>query len=123
VQKINAYRGRVGAPALVRDTSEEWCATSQAARGAADLARTGVTTFHAYYGECKEGSQNEGWYSASDLTTDLDATLEAMFNEGPPPAGEINHYSVMTDPGWKSVACGFATLAGGGYWLTNDYYK
>jgi hypothetical protein len=122
VQKINAYRARVGAPPLVRNTAWEGCATTQATKGAADLAATGVTTFHKYYGLCHENSQNEAWYSAAAVAEDMDASLQAMWNEGPPPAGELNHYAVMADPSFTSVACGFAPLAAGGNWETYDFY-
>ncbi len=122
VQKINAYRARVGAPPLTRNTAWEACATTQATKGAADLAATGVTTFHKYYGMCHENSQNEAWYTAAEVAEDMDASLQAMWNEGPPPAGELNHYSVMVDPSFKSVACGFAPLAMGGHWETYDFY-
>lgn len=121
VTKINAYRAKVGAAPVVVHPETLACADGQAKKGAADLAASGKTTFHKYFGECKEGYQNECWFSAAPLDADLDWCLDAFWKEGPPTSG-INHYSVMVDPKAKSVACGFAPLAGGGHWITHDYY-
>jgi hypothetical protein len=118
---VNSYRAQVGSPPLADQTSEDSCATDQATKGAADLAATGVTTFHKYFQQCKETYQNEGWYSEDDPTGAMDWTIKAFWNEGPPKSG-INHYSVMIDPKAKTASCGTARLSGGGYWLTLDTF-
>jgi hypothetical protein len=122
VAKVNEYRAMLGVPPVSPQTDQHECATEQAAKGAADLEATGTTTFHAYYGECSELYQNECWYSVDDPIAVLDWCLDAFWQEGPPPEGTLNHYSIMTDPASTTLACGFAQLSGGGYWMTNDYY-
>jgi hypothetical protein len=121
IAAINQYRAMVDAAPVTRKTDEEACATDQATKGAADLADSGTTTCHKYYGQCSESYQNECWYSVDDVAAVVAWCMSAFYAEGPPDSG-INHYSVMTDPKSTRVACGFAHLAAGGYWMTNDYY-
>jgi Cysteine-rich secretory protein family len=122
ITKVNAYRATVGAPPLARNTDNEACAADQARKGATDLKTTGKTVFHAYFGQCKEGYQNECWYSADSPDAVIDWCLDAFWKEGPPETG-INHYSVMADPASTTMACGFFHMEGGGYWMTQDYYR
>jgi hypothetical protein len=121
IAAINQYRAMVDAAPVVRKPDEEACAVDQATKGAADLADSGVTTFHKYFKQCSESYQNECWYSVDDISAVIAWCMDAFWAEGPPDSG-INHYSVMTDPGSTKVACGFARLEGGGYWMTNDFY-
>jgi hypothetical protein len=121
VAKINAYRAKVSAPPLASKDDEVACALDQATKGAADLADSGTTTFHKYYGQCSESYQNECWYSVSDPSAVIDWCLAAFWAEGPPDTG-INHYSVMTDPKSTKVACALYKMSQGGYWMTNDFY-
>ncbi len=122
ITKVNAYRAKVGAPPIARKVDQEVCAASQAQKGATDLKLTGKTVFHAYYGQCKEGYQNECWYSEDAPDAVIDWCLDAFWKEGPPETG-INHYSVMTDPASTTMACGFFHMETGGYWMTQDYYR
>jgi len=121
IAAINQYRALVDAAPVTRKVDEEACAADQAMKGAADLADSGKTTFHKYFGQCSESYQNECWYSVDDVASVVAWCMSAFYAEGPPDSG-INHYSVMTDPKSLEVACGFAHLSGGGYWMTNDYY-
>jgi hypothetical protein len=121
IAAINHYRALVDAAPVTRKTDEEACAVDQATKGAADLADSGTTTFHKYFGQCSEAYQNECWYSVDDVAAVIQWCMDAFWAEGPPDSG-INHYSVMVDPASTQVACGFARLDGGGYWMTNDFY-
>lgn len=121
VAKINTYRTKVSAPPVTSKSSQIACAVSQATKGASDLADSGTTTFHKYFGQCSEKFQNECWYSVNDTAAVIDWCFAAFWAEGPPEAG-INHYSVMSDPKLAEVACGLYHMPGGGYWMTNDYY-
>jgi hypothetical protein len=122
ITKVNAYRATVGAPPLARNIDNEACAADQARKGATDLRTTGKTVFHAYFGQCKEAYQNECWYSVDSPDAVMDWCLDAFWKEGPPETG-INHYSVMSDPASTTMACGFFHMEGGGYWMTQDYYR
>jgi hypothetical protein len=119
--KINAYRAKVSAAPVTLFVDDVACAGDQAAKGAADLAATGKTTFHKYFGQCTETFQNECWYSVNDPDAVIDWCLDGFWKEGPPETG-INHYSVMSDPKSTRVACALRPRVGGGYWMTNDYY-
>lgn len=121
VTKINAYRAKVSAPPVASKSTEVACATDQATKGAGDLADSGTTVFHKYFGQCSESFQNECWYSVDDPEAVIDWCLDAFWQEGPPDTG-INHYSVMSDPKSTQVACGLFHMPAGGYWMTNDYY-
>lgn len=121
IAAINQYRALVDAAPVVAKMDQEMCAADQAKKGAADLADSGMTTFHKYFGQCAETYQNECWYSVDDIPSVVAWCMKAFYDEGPPEAG-INHYSVMTDPKSTKVACGFAHRTGGGYWMTNDFY-
>jgi hypothetical protein len=121
VAKINAYRAKLGSPPVTSRDDEIACALDQATKGAADLADSGTTTFHKYFGQCSEKYQNECWYSVSDISAVIDWCLAAFWAEGPPDTG-LNHYSVMTDPKSTQVACALYAMPAGGYWMTNDFY-
>ena len=122
IAKINAYRAMVAAPPVTSRDDEVACATDQATKGAMDLADSGMTVFHKYFGQCSEQYQNECWYSVDDPDAVITWCMNAFWQEGPPDTG-INHYSVMTDPKSITVACGFYHMPAGGYWMTNDYYQ
>ena len=109
-------------PGFWSDVDHEVCASDQARKGATDLKTTGKTVFHAYFGQCAENYQNECWYSADDPAAVIAWCLDAFWKEGPPETG-INHYSVMTDPASTTMACGFFHMDGGGFWMTQDYYR
>ncbi len=121
VNKINTYRAKVLAPPVTSKSVQIACAVNQATKGASDLADSGTTTFHKYFGQCSEKYQNECWYSVNDPAAVIDWCFAAFWAEGPPEAG-INHYSVMSDPKSTEVACGLYPMPNGGYWMTNDYY-
>src|SRR5947209_3784470 len=66
IEKINAYRAKVSAPPVTSKSAQVPCAVDQATKGATDLADSGMTMFHKYYGQCSEKYQNECWYSVND---------------------------------------------------------
>ena len=65
IAKINAYRAMVAAPPVTSRDDEVACATDQATKGAMDLADSGMTVFHKYFGQCSEQYQNECWYRST----------------------------------------------------------
>jgi len=110
---INAYRARVGAPALAWNSAQYTCTNNQAAY---DIR---MNRAHAGFGQCREYGQNEcpGWPNLASIGQ----CLAMMFAEGPPPAGRFNHYSIMTSRSYKSVVCGSAP-AGSRVWMIQNYY-
>jgi hypothetical protein len=46
-----------------------------------------------------------------------------MFNEGPPPPGGYNHYSIMTSTSYTRVGCGFYDGGSGNVWMVQSYFS
>ena len=126
LDQINTLRARVSSPPLALWTAPaNVCADDQARKGAGDFIASGQVVFHKYFGQCKEQFQNECWYSSSDATAMMTWCNDAFFAEGPPPMGQINHYSTMVNPKATAVACGLFPLPPpkGGWWLTQDFIE
>ena len=124
--QINAYRAKVGsAPLKLWTPQANACADQQSHKGGDDFNASGKVTFHKYFGQCAEQYQNECWYSSSVATDMITWCNDAFFAEGPPPQGQLNHYSVMVNPKATAVACGLYPMPApnGGWWMTQDYIE
>ncbi len=118
VQIINMYRATLSPPSppLTEDTSKESCVDGQ--------AKTDYTamTPHKGFGACSEFAQDEcpGWSGApGDVTKNC---LAAMWKEGPPPAGQDNHWLNMSNKSYTHVACGYYQTPSGDWWATQDFW-
>jgi hypothetical protein len=118
VQIINQDRATLSPPSppLTEDTAEESCVDGQAkADYQANMA-------HSAFGNCHEFAQDEcpGWPGPpSSIDTKC---LAQMWAEGPPPAGQDNHWLNMSNAKYTKVACGFYQTPSGSWWATQDFY-
>jgi hypothetical protein len=123
VQTINADRATLmpASPPLTEGTAaQESCVDGQAK---ADYA---ANTPHAAFGQCQESAQDEcpGWPGPPTAIMSAASTscLYAMWAEGPPPAGQDNHWLNMSNSSYTTVACGFYQDPQGTWWATQDFW-
>ncbi len=118
VQIINQDRATLTPPSppLVEATAEESCVDSQAE---ADYE---ANTAHSAFGKCKEFAQDEcpGW--AGPPSSLMTGCLKSMWAEGPPAAGQDNHWLNMSNAQYTKVACGFYQTPAGDWWATQDFW-
>ena len=118
VQIINMYRATLvpPSPALTENTSEESCVDGQAKADAiANVA-------HSAFGQCHEFAQDECPNWPGPPSSIMTNCLKAMWAEGPPPAGQDNHWLNMSNASYTKVACGFYQDSTGGFWATQDFW-
>jgi hypothetical protein len=119
VQIINQDRASLSppSPALTEaSAADETCVDGQA------KADYEANTPHDAFGQCKEFAQDEcpGWPGPpSSIDTNC---LAQMWAEGPPPAGQDNHWLNMSNPQYTRVACGFYQTPKGDWWATQDFW-
>ncbi len=112
VDRINAYRARVGAAPVARDPASEPCADSESR----DDARSNRA--HGTFGRCSERAQNAcPNYPGRSTEEVLNKCLQQMFDEGP--GG--GHYDNMTNPKYTRAYCGFESLGGGRIWTVQNF--
>jgi hypothetical protein len=119
VQIINQYRATLSPPSpALKEASaaEEQCVDGQA------KADYEANTAHSAFGKCHEFAQDEcpGW-PGPPASLDKDC-LKSMWQEGPPPAGQDNHWLNMSNAGYTKVACGFYEDPKGTYWAAQDFW-
>jgi hypothetical protein len=118
VQIINADRATLSpasAP-LTEDTAEEACVDGQAK---ADFT---ANTAHSAFGNCNESAQDECPNWPGPPSAIMTKCLAQMWAEGPPAAGQDNHWLNMSNAHYKKVACGFYQTPSGDWWATQDFY-
>ncbi len=118
VQIINQDRATLkpaSAP-LVEDTAEEACVDGQAE---ADYQ---ANTPHSAFGKCRESAQDECPNWPGPPSSIMTKCLAEMWAEGPPDAGQDNHWLNMSNAKYKKVACGFYQTPTGKWWATQDFY-
>jgi uncharacterized protein YkwD len=118
VQIINQYRATLSppSPALTEDAAEESCVDGQAQ---ADFTSN---VAHSAFGKCQESAQDEcpEWPGPpSSIDTNC---LAQMWAEGPPAAGQDNHWLNMSNAEYTRVACGFYEDPQGTWWATQDFW-
>ncbi|HEY2516600.1 MAG TPA: CAP domain-containing protein, partial [Polyangiaceae bacterium] len=118
VQIINQYRATLSPPSppLTEDTAQESCVDSQAQK---DYT---ANTAHSAFGDCSEFAQDEcpGWPGPpASINTDC---FKSMWDEGPPPAGQDNHWLNMSNAKYTKVACGYYQTPKGDWWTTQDFW-
>lgn len=116
LERTNAYRARLGVPALTARPDKLECAD----RDAQGDATNG--TVHGEAGKCGLMAQNEcpAWPgTAAGIVAEC---LKSMFDEGPgEPYSAHGHFINMTNPSYHSLACGFYEQ-GGKVWLVQNYF-
>jgi len=119
VQIINQDRASLSpqSPALTEaSAAEESCVDGQAK---ADYT---ANKPHDAFGQCQEFAQDEcpGWPGPpSSIDTNC---LAQMWAEGPPAAGQDNHWLNMSNAQYTRVACGFYQTPMGDWWATQDFW-
>jgi hypothetical protein len=119
VQIINQDRATLSpaSPALTEaSASDESCVDGQA------QADSQANVPHSAFGKCSESAQDEcpGWPGPpSSIDT---GCLSMMWQEGPPPAGQDNHWLNMSNAQYTRVACGFYQDPAGTWWATQDFW-
>lgn len=103
-------------PPLSEAMADESCVDGQAE---ADFT---ASTPHSAFGTCKEHAQNEcpGWPGPPGAI--MTKCLADMWAEGPPPAGQDNHWLNMSNAHYTKVACGFYQTPEGKWWATQDFW-
>jgi hypothetical protein len=118
LQIINQDRASLNPPSppLTEATDQESCVDQQAQK---DFE---ANTAHSAFGQCSEWAQNEcpGW--GGPPTKVMTDCLKAMWDEGPPPSGQDNHWLNMSNSQYTKVACGFYQTPSGDWWATQDFY-
>jgi hypothetical protein len=119
LQIINQDRATLmpASPPLKEGTvTQEACVDGQAQ---ADYT---ANVAHTAFGQCQEHAQDEcpGWTGTpSDIMT---GCLKQMWAEGPPAAGQDNHWLNMSNASYTTVACGFYQTPSGSWWATQDFW-
>jgi hypothetical protein len=118
VQIINQDRATLNpaSPPLTEDTAEEACVDGQAQ---ADFQ---ANKAHSAFGNCKESAQDECPNWPGPPSAIMTKCLAQMWAEGPPAAGQDNHWLNMSNAKYKKVACGFFQTPTGSWWATQDFY-
>ena len=116
VSAINADRATLKLAPYTRWSAEESCAGGQAETD----SESGVP--HSAFGTCGEHAQDEcpGW--PGPPSSIMTKCLAQMWAEGPPAAGQDNHWLNMSNAKYKKVACGFYQTPAGKWWATQDFY-
>lgn len=116
VDTINMYRATLGLPPYVRWTSEEMCASGQAASDSMTMKA------HGAFGMCSESAQNEcpGWPGPPE--TMIKNCLAQMWAEGPGTDFSTHgHWINMSSKTYTKVACGFHQTQTGSWWSVQDF--
>jgi hypothetical protein len=118
VQMINADRATLSPPAapLTEYIAQDSCADREAQED--EAANRG----HASFGLCKEQAQDECPGYAGSLTSVVTKCLTQMWAEGPPPAGQDNHWLNMSNPRFTKVACGYYQTPSGSWWAPQNFW-
>lgn len=118
LQIINMDRKSLPTPSapLTAATAQEACVDSESK---ADYT---ADTPHAAFGKCKERAQNECPDWPGPPTAIMKKCLADMWAEGPPPAGQNNHWQNMGNSKYTKVACGFYQTPNGRWWATQDFW-
>ena len=70
------------------------------------------------YCNCKSENQGVG---QGDNDPVFAGVHQAMMNEGPPPANQINHFWVITNPNYKTVALAEFVDPNGTVWISEEW--
>lgn len=104
--------------AALGSRSDQWsCVDAQGKRD------SDTKTPHSAFGQCSENAQNECPAFKGSLDAVVDRCLQMMFDEGPGEGAGHGHYTNLTNPNYRSLACGFQTAADGSIWLVQDFYR
>jgi hypothetical protein len=127
---LNQSRASVGSAPLTVDASLCSCALQHASDCAA-CAGFSINNFGTCaHGDFKAGNtcgataENQGIQTGVDSTTE-DAAFQginsAMMAEGPPPAGQDNHWLNITNPSETAVGIGLFIDMNGNLWVSEEF--
>lgn len=123
---INASRAQYGLSPVTLDTVNGPCALRHAqdvwACANGNIASFGMCAHGDFHNgdTCKCASENQG-VASGDNDPAFQAIHTQMMNEGPPPAGQMNHFWVITNPSYKTVAIGEFVDPNGTVWISEEW--
>lgn len=127
LDQINASRKTQSLPALSLDAGMSSCAVRHA-QDCAGCAGYQLSKFSSCaHGDFKAGdtcggnSENQGVASGVDEDTGFTEIHQAMMAEGPPPAGQDNHYANIMNPSATAVGIGLYVDQNGTLWLSEEF--
>jgi hypothetical protein len=124
---INASRAMYGANPVTLDVADCACALRHATDVAncANFMLSGFTACaHADFKSgdtCHCTAENQGVSTDTDEDAAFQAIHDQMMAEGPPPAGQINHFYNITNPRSTQVAIGEYVDSNGTLWVSTEY--
>jgi hypothetical protein len=123
---INASRAQYNLNPVVLDAPDGACALRHASDCEA-CANGSMSNFAACAHKdfiagdtCTCSSENQG-VAGGPNDPAFAAIHQAMMSEGPPPAGQINHFWVITNPTYTSVALGEFVDSNGVVWISEEW--
>jgi hypothetical protein len=121
VQIINQDRASLSpaSPALTDNPAQEPCVDAEAQT---DYTNNSPHYSFIHYNNCKSFAEDECPDWGGSLTTIVTNCLKQMWAEGPPEAGQDNHWLNMSNKSYTKVACGFYQEPNGHWWATQDFW-
>jgi len=123
---INQSRAQYGAPPVTLDTVNGPCARRHAMDLAAcsnnGIANAGPCMHKDFImgDRCGAANENQG-VGVGDNDPQFLAIHNSMMSEGPPPAGQQNHFSTITNPSFTTVAVAEYIDPNGNFWLSEEW--
>ncbi|MBI3725758.1 CAP domain-containing protein [bacterium] len=122
---INTARAQHGAGPLALDSGLNTVAMRHAQDLAALSASVGfaAAAHHDFNAGDTGGATAEcqGVASGGDQDADFKVTFDLMMAEGPPPAGQINHYSILMDPNETLIGIGLFFDSSQTLWVSEEF--
>lgn len=127
LNQINASRATQNLPALTLDASMTSCGLVHA-EDCASCANYEISNFttcaHADFkagNTCGGNSENQGVASGVSEDAGFTEIHQAMMAEGPPPAGQDNHYANIMNPSATAVGIGLYVDQNGTLWISEEF--
>jgi hypothetical protein len=123
---INQSRALYGAPPVTLDTTNGPCAMKHAqdlwACAGGNINAFGGCMHKDFIGgdTCNASRENQG-VAGGDNDPAFNMVHTAMMNEGPPPAGQENHFSTITNPSFTQVAIAEYVDPSGQVWISEEW--
>lgn len=132
LDRVNYYRGLVGAPPLVLDTQLNSFAQDGSVQLSQDhtphqhfndaAADGTLFTTDGFSGSAAENQGDpNGWFPAGGVQNQIDQILQMMWNEGPGSGSAHGHYNNMANPSLQRLGVGLLVDGNGRLYFTNDF--
>jgi hypothetical protein len=124
---INASRAQYGLPPVTLDVADCACALRHATDFAncsnLDPNQAGPCAHKDYIGGdlCNASNETQGVAGGQAEDQNFQTIHDGMMAEGPPPAGQQNHFSTITSASLTQVAIGEYLDANGTLWVSEEW--